>query len=236
VIRLGREPISSFNFEAGEILNIDKPARMTSFGVIERIRKWTQCRKIGHAGTLDPLATGVLLVCTGLATKRVSELVDLEKEYEGIVELGKITETDDAEGRILKQNRVPRFSTDELMTVLTRFTGEIKQVPPMYSAIKKNGRRLYKLARRGEVIPRDARNVRVYEMTLLEWQSPCLRVRVRCSKGTYIRALARDIGEQLGTGGYLKTLRRTRVGPYRVEEGYSVDMLRELLLAEHESI
>lgn len=236
MIRLEREPISSFNFEAGEILNIDKPAGMTSFGVVERIRKWTQCRKIGHAGTLDPLATGVLLVCTGLATKRVSELMDLEKEYEGIVELGKTTETDDAEGRVLKQNHVPLFSTDELMTVLTNFTGEIEQVPPMYSAIKKNGRRLYKLARRGEVIPRDTRNVRVYEMTLLKWQNPCLRIRVRCSKGTYVRALARDIGEQLRTGGYLKTLRRTRVGPYCAEDGYSLDMLRELLLAEHESI
>ena len=231
-----REPFAPFNFEAGEVLNIDKPAGMTSFSIVERIRRWTRCKKVGHAGTLDPLATGVLLVCTGLATKRVSKLMELEKVYEGTIELGKSTETDDAEGKVLKHVRVPTFSQEDLVPILKKFEGEVEQVPPMYSALKKDGQRLYRLARRGEVVPREPRRVRIYELELLEWQRPFLRVRVRCSKGTYIRALARDMGEQLGTGGYLKTLRRTRVGRYCVEDAYSLEALRELLFVRDESL
>jgi len=231
-----REFVPVFDFENGEILNIDKPAGLTSFGVVKRIRQWTGCRKVGHAGTLDPLATGVLLVCTGRATKRVSELMGLEKEYDGTVELGKTTETDDAEGKIIRECRVYPFSTDEIESVLRIFVGSIDQIPPMYSALKQNGRRLYQLARKGKIVPREPRKVEVHEITLLEYKRPLLRIRVRCSKGTYIRALARDIGEQLGSGGYLKNLRRTRVGPYNVDEGYSLEKLQEWFSVKYESV
>ena len=231
-----RESLETFDFEAGEILNVDKPEGITSFGVVERIRQWTRCRKVGHAGTLDPLASGVLLVCTGLATKRVSEFMALEKEYEGTVVLGKTTETDDAEGKILQIAHVPAFTEENITSTLRRFEGEIDQVPPMYSALKRNGRRLYQLARQGEVVPREPRKVHVYKLKLLEWKNPFLRIRVRCSKGTYIRALARDIGEQLSTGGYLTALRRTRIGTYTVEDSYSLVALQALFVEKYEHI
>lgn len=206
---------------------------MTSFDVVRRIRRWTGCRKVGHAGTLDPSATGVLLVCTGLATKRVSELMHLEKEYEGTIELGTATDTDDAEGRVLKQAPVPRFVLGDIASVLKKFEGEIAQIPPMFSALKQNGRRLYKIARRGEVVFREPRKVQVYALNILEWERPFIRVRVRCSRGTYIRALARDIGDALNTGGHLKTLRRTRIGSYSSEDSYSLETLKEIILMNY---
>lgn len=227
-------PISEIDFEAGAVLAIDKPANITSFGVVDRIRRWTGCRKVGHAGTLDPLATGVLLVCTGPATKRVSELMELEKEYEGTIELGTTTETDDAEGSVTGRYTVPPLSRDEILSILERFQGFIDQIPPMYSALKKNGSRLYRLARRGMVVPREPRKVTIHEIKLLDWKPPLLSIRVRCSKGTYIRALARDIGEQCGTGGYLKTLRRTRIGPHRADDAYTLETLREWLIVQHD--
>ena len=227
-------PISEIDFEAGAVLVVDKPAGITSFGVVHRIKKWTGCRKVGHAGTLDPMATGVLLVCTGPATKRVSELMELEKEYEGTVELGMTTETDDAEGKVTGRCDVPPFSREDILAILEGFQGFIDQIPPMYSAIKKNGSRLYRLARRGMVVPRDPRKVTIHEINLLDWKPPFLSVRVRCSKGTYIRALARDIGERCGTGGYLKTLRRTRLGPYRADDAYTLETLREWLVVRHD--
>ena len=226
----------NFDFEAGEILNIDKPAGVTSFRIVHKIRRWSHCRKVGHAGTLDPMATGVLLVCTGRATKRVSELMELDKEYEGVLELGTTTETDDAEGRVLARRDVPNLLREDLVVLLKKFEGSIQQIPPMYSAIKKNGRRLYRLARQGVVVEREPRNVQIHEIDLLAWQTPFVRFRIRCSKGTYIRALARDVGECLGTGGYLKGLRRTRVGPYRAEDGYSLETLKESLFCNHGSL
>ena len=203
---------------------------MTSFGVVAKIRAWTHCKKVGHAGTLDPFASGVLLVCTGKATKRVSELMELEKEYEGVIELGKITETDDIEGKILQRRPVPSFSLEDIKSVLKKFVGEIDQIPPMYSALKKNGVRLYKLARKGKVVHREPRKVNIYEIELLEWNNPFLKIKVKCSSGTYIRALARDIGENLGVGGYLKILCRNRIGTYTIQDSYSLNELEELLL------
>ena len=225
-----------FDFEGGEILNIDKPGGLTSFGVVERIRRWTGCRKVGHAGTLDPLATGVLLICTGRATKRVSEFMEMEKEYEGTVELGITTETDDGEGKIKGRSEVPQFTRDEIETIVKHLQGTIGQIPPMYSALKKDGQRLYKLARQGKVVHREPRKVTIHEIVLMKWENPDLHIRVRCSKGTYIRALARDIGKRCGTGGTLKSLRRTRVGPYRVEDAYLVNTLKAWFAVKHECI
>ena len=199
------------------------------------IRRWTGCKKVGHAGTLDPMATGVLVVCTGKSTKQVSSLMGLEKVYEGVIELGKATDTDDLEGRVISEKEVPDLSVSDIEAVLNQYRGQIDQVPPRYSALKKNGKRLYQLARQGIHVEIQPRKVMIYDLTLLDWQFPCLYIRVRCGKGTYIRALARDIGQQLGTGGYLKQLRRIRIGQFHVDKAWSLDQFKTLI-TEDESI
>lgn len=218
------------DFDEGVLLNIDKPLSMTSFGVVERIRRWTRCRRVGHAGTLDPAATGVLLVVTGKATKRACHLMELDKVYEGTINLGKSTDTDDREGRILEEKPVPNFSKAKIEDVLLEFQGEINQIPPVFSALKKNGQRLYKLARKGQTVEPEPRKVRVYHISLLALSLPLIKIRVHCSKGTYIRALARDIGQRLDTGGFLSDLRRTRVGRYTVEDAWSLMTLQDVLV------
>lgn len=219
----------TFDFEAGEILNIDKPAGITSFGVVHRIRKWTHCKKVGHGGTLDPMATGVLLIFTGKATKQVPQFMDLSKVYEGTIELGKTTDTDDVEGQLIETRPVPEYDENRLRSVLESFLGEIEQVPPMFSALKKDGQRLYKLARKGQVVHREPRKVTVHSIELLSCQWPSFRVRIACSKGTYIRAIARDIGHLVGTGGILTALQRTQVGPYHVDEAYSLEAFEQMM-------
>jgi tRNA pseudouridine55 synthase len=226
----------TWQFEAGEVLNIFKPSGLTSFDVVRRIRNWSKCRKVGHAGTLDPMATGVLIICTGRATKRVCEIMDLEKEYIGVIELGKSTDTDDYEGKILFQTEVPRFTQDDIITALGQFEGDIYQVPPMYSAIKYKGRKLYQLARQGIVINREPRNVTVYQVTLLDWINPNVRVLVRCSRGTYIRALARDLGIVLKTGGVLKELCRTRIGSFSIKNSLSLKSIEKQIMVGREHI
>ncbi len=220
-------PIS---FECGEIINIDKPVGMTSFQVVKMIRRWTGCKKVGHAGTLDPMATGVLLVCTGKSTKQVPSLMGMEKVYEGTIQLGRVTDTDDAEGKILSRSDVPGFSMSEIENILKDYCGEIDQVPPQYSALKRNGKRLYKLARQGIQVKLQPRKVTVHEIRLLSWASPFIRIRVRCGKGTYIRSIARDIGVQLKTGGYLSALRRIRIGSFHVDKAYQLDQFKSMVM------
>ena len=220
------------DFENGRILNVDKPMGLTSFGVVRKVRSWIGCRKVGHAGTLDPMATGVLLICTGRSTKQVDTLMGLDKVYEGTITLGRTTDTDDAEGIVVAEHEVPDFSEDVLRSTLQSFQGDILQIPPMFSALKKDGKRLYKLARKGITVERAPRRVHVKEIAVLDWDRPNLRIRVHCSKGTYIRSLARDIGATLKTGGTLTALRRMRVGSYRVEDAFSLTSL-ELLIREY---
>ncbi len=208
------------------VFNVNKPMGLTSFGVVKRIRHWTGYKKVGHAGTLDPLATGVLIVCTGQATKQISRYMNMAKEYQGLIELGKQTTTDDGEGEVIEYKPVPELLSNDILSALFQFVGEIKQVPPQYSAVKWKGRRAYRLARRGQYIPLKARYVDIYDIQLLNWKSPFLSIRVNCSTGTYIRALARDIGNCLGTGGYLKALVRTRVGPFTIENSQSLDQIK----------
>lgn len=206
-----------FHFHEGEILNVNKPTGITSFRVVQMIRKWASCRKVGHAGTLDPLATGVLLVCTGKATKQVSRLMQMEKTYRAVVRLGVQTDTDDTEGAVLEERPVKAFTKRDISKALKRFEGEIMQIPPRYAAIKKNGKPLYRWAREGVEVERDPRPVRIRRIELIEWKKPDITMKVHCSSGTYIRALARDVGEILGTGGMLLELCRTAVGPYHIE-------------------
>jgi len=198
------------------VLNIDKPDGITSHDVIYQIRRVAGLRRVGHAGTLDPLATGVLLVCLGRATRLVEYLVGQPKTYEAAIRLGQSTNTYDAEGDVVAE-RPLTFTPTDVTHALAQFRGDIEQVPPMYSAIKKDGQPLYKLARRGEKVELEPRPVTIYELDMLAFEPPILKLRVTCSSGTYIRSLAHDLGEVLGCGGHITALRRTAVGNFSLD-------------------
>ena len=224
-----REPKLSFDFELGEILNINKPVGWTSFDVVKKIRGQLNIKKVGHAGTLDPFATGVLLICTGRATKKVEDLMNLKKEYIARIEFGKTTDSYDLTGTIVSERSADNLELENINQVIKQFHGEIYQTPPMYSAVKVNGERLYKLARRGEVVERKPRKIRIYQTDVIDFRNPFLKLRIVCSRGTYIRALANDMGEILGCGGYLTSLTRTRVGDYKLEDSFEIkDLIREI--------
>jgi len=218
-----------FNFEAGEILNINKPKGWTSFDVVKKIRNLIGIRKVGHSGSLDPFATGVLLVCTGRATKRVPELMRLTKEYIGEIWLGIITDTLDETGKIIDQKPVNVLTLEAVTRVCNQFCGEIDQIPPMFSALKVNGVRLYRLARKGQTIKVNPRRVTIHSLDILSFNSPMLKIKVVCSKGTYIRALARDIGNTLKCGGHLKTLCRTKIGDFSIANAWSIQEFAEYI-------
>ena len=219
----------------GEIFYIDKPLRWTSFDAVKRIRSVLARRsgkkrlKVGHAGTLDPLATGVLIVCTGRATKRIDELQAHEKEYVAEITLGATTPSFDLETEI--DATYPHEHIDRALidSVLPQFTGNIMQVPPAFSACKVDGRRAYKIARKGRQPDLKAKELVISEIEVLDWTSPRLTLRVVCSKGTYIRALARDIGAALGSGAHLSALRRTRVGDVSIDKCITVPEMVEML-------
>ena len=214
------------------ILNIDKPTGMTSHDVVNRVRRATGTRRVGHAGTLDPLATGVLLVCVGRATRLVEYLVGQQKVYEAIVRLGQTTDTYDADGEVV-QERPLSFTPPNLENALNQFRGEIEQIPPMYSAIKQNGQPLYKLARQGKEVERKTRHVTIYDLAVVNWEAPNLTLRVTCSSGTYIRSLAHDLGEVLGCGGHITMLRRTAIGDFAAETAVSLADLTTENLPTH---
>jgi tRNA pseudouridine55 synthase len=207
----------------GGLLNIDKPAGWTSHDVVAKFRSLLNVRRIGHTGTLDPMATGVLLLCVGATTKMARFLVGLEKEYLGTMRLGAESDTLDGQGRISRGSE-PLSPTDvEIREVFQRFTGKLRQIPPMYSAVKHRGQPLHRLARQGRSVPRKSRTVFIRSLDLVDHRPPRVTFRVVCTSGTYVRVLAADMGRQLGTGAYLETLRRLRVGPFRVEDALTVD-------------
>lgn len=206
------------DFLAGEVLYFDKPYRWTSFDVVGRVR-WQLCRKlgvrklkVGHAGTLDPLATGVLTVCTGRATKRIGELQYATKEYVATIRLGATTPSFDLEKPIDATYPTEHITREMVEETLQKFTGTIQQIPPAFSACKVDGKRAYKIARKGNEVELKPKTLQIDEMELLDCSLPDITIRIVCSKGTYIRALARDIGFSLQSGGHLTALRRTRVG------------------------
>lgn len=207
-------------------LNIDKPAGITSHDVVARVRRLAGQRRVGHAGTLDPLATGVLVVALGGAT-RLIEYVQNEtrKRYLAVVRLGVTTATDDAEGAPLAERPVPPLAAGDIERTLAGFRGEIMQTPPAYSALHLQGHRLYDLARAGVVVDIPPRPVIIEQLHLVRWEPPLLTLDIACGKGTYIRSLARDIGAALGCGGHLAALRRTAVGPFRIEDAVALDLL-----------
>ncbi len=209
------------------VVNLDKPANMTSQQAVTLVKRALRVRKAGHAGTLDPIATGVLLVCTNEATKITRFLSELEKEYVCELKLGEKTDSCDSTGRVITQRDCSHVREEDLRRTLVNFTGDIRQTPPMFSAIKIGGERLYDLARRGISVERPERSVFVREIELVSYRPPYATLRVVCSKGTYVRALCDDIGEALGTGAHMTALTRTRVGRFCAEDAVTLSELSE---------
>jgi tRNA pseudouridine55 synthase len=207
------------------VVVVNKPSGPTSFDVVRRVKGLFKAKRVGHTGTLDPTATGVLPICVGEATKVAGFIADGEKEYEATVRFGQITDTQDAAGRVLETRPVEGLTEDRVREALRSFVGLIEQTPPMYSARKIEGKRLYELARAGEEVEREPRTVNVDEARLTFFQPPDCGIFVRCSKGTYLRTLAHDLGALLGPGAHLRELRRVRVGPFGIDESVGLDEL-----------
>lgn len=210
------------------IFLLDKPLQMTSNGALQRVKRLFGARKAGHTGSLDPLATGMLPICFGEATKFSQYLLESDKSYHVTIQLGVKTRTGDAEGDVIATKPVRDFSLDELQSVLNRFKGDIQQIPPMFSALKHQGKPLYELARRGIDIPREPRTVRIHELQLLDCKNDFLRLAIVCSKGTYVRTLAEDIGEELGCGAHVSALHRPYVLPYSQTKMVTLSELESL--------
>ena len=208
-------------------LLIDKEQGMTSFAVVSALRKILHTKKIGHTGTLDPMATGLLLICVEKGTKAVSVMPESTKTYEAEMLLGVSTDTEDITGEIIEEKAV-NVTEDEIIKLFPRFIGEMDQIPPMYSAKKVNGQKLYDLARKGEVIERKPSHITIHDIEILEINLPKVRFSVKCSKGTYIRTLCKDIGEALGTLATMTSLRRTDTEGFTVNDAYTLDQLREM--------
>ncbi len=214
------------------IINVFKPTGMTSFDVVRIIKKISHIKKVGHAGTLDPEASGVLPVCIGKATKAIDYIMGDFKIYETQLKLGITTDTYDREGKILSESEV-NASDFEITQAINSFIGEIKQVPPMYSALKVNGKKLYELARAGIEIEREARAITIYDIEISSIEIPYVKFRVKCSKGTYIRSLCYDIGELLNCGGMMWNLQRTATGQFHIEDAINIVDLNEENINEH---
>ena len=211
----------------GGVLVIDKPAGWTSHDVVAKARGLTGIRQIGHSGTLDPMATGVLVLCLGKATRLLEYLTGLPKTYLAGITLGSATDTYDATGTVIFQHPLPELTLEALERALDAFRGEIMQTPPAYSAIKRNGEAQYKRARRGETVELDPRPVTVYELTLMEFDDGVIQIRITCSAGTYVRSIAHDLGEVLGCGAHLSSLRRLAVGPFGIDQAVTLQQMAE---------
>jgi tRNA pseudouridine55 synthase len=217
-------------FERGQVLLIDKPLDWTSFDVVRKLRRLVRTKKVGHAGTLDPLATGLLILCTGKFTKRINDYMRQEKEYTGTVTLGAFTPTYDLESEPVSFGDYSGLTLLQVREMIAaRFVGEIMQVPPAHSAIKVGGKRVYELARKGMEVKLEPRRLVISAFEITEFRLPEVSFRVVCSTGTYIRSLANDLGAALGCGGYLSGLRRTRIGAFRVEEAMTVEGAEEYI-------
>jgi tRNA pseudouridine55 synthase len=218
-----------FDFQAGEVILIDKPKGWSSFKAVRKIRSAVNVKKVGHAGTLDPMATGLLIICTGKKTKSISEYQGMYKVYEGTITLGKSSPSMDTETEITEV-KIPEGVTEErILAEKEKFTGRIKQVPPMFSALKVNGKPLYKMARQGKEIKREPREIEIYEFQIKKIDLPDIFFRIKCSAGTYIRSIASELGDNLGCGGLLSRLRRTAIGSNNVEDAFLPDEFIEIL-------
>lgn len=210
------------DFVTGEILLFDKQMYKSSFDIVYKVRKATGVQKVGHAGTLDPRATGLIIICTGRKTKEINEFLNLEKTYTGTISLGKTTPSFDTESHFDSEVGVEGITDEMILKAKEKFTGVILQTPPMYSAIKKNGTALYHYARRGLEVERTSREINIYNFAITEIKLPDVTFEITCSKGTYIRVIAHEFGAELGCGAYLKDLRRTKVGEFNVEDAMMI--------------
>jgi len=226
----------SLSFLEGKILLIDKELNWTSFDAVNKIRIILKNRlgikkiKVGHAGTLDPLATGLIIVCTGKMTKKITSYQDLDKEYVAVIKLGETTPSFDLESQVDKTFSTDHITKEKLVDVLQRSVGEIDQVPPLFSAKYINGTRAYEYARKGSDLELKAQKIKIFSIELINFDLPFVKVKINCSKGTYIRALARDIGKALECGAYLSELRRTRIGTFNVNDAISIDDFEKSLI------
>jgi len=220
--------IHSLDFEKGEILLVDKPLNWTSFDVVHRVRDLFHVKKVGHAGTLDPKATGLLILCTGKKTKEIDTFTGQEKEYEGIMQLGATTVSFDSETPEQDQKDFLRIDEKQILDVFSTFVGVQLQIPPMYSALKYGGKPLYKYARKGRSLERQPREITISEFTLIKMDLPLVYFRVVCSKGTYIRSVVDECGKKLLCGAYLKELRRTRIGSLSLQQALQIEDLHSL--------
>ena len=209
------------------IINIDKPTGWTSFDVVKKVKKITKHKKVGHGGTLDPFASGVLIIGTESDTKKLTEVTNSDKAYEAQLELGKTTNTLDIEGEVINTKEIPEFDSLKIESVLNKFLGKQKQIPPMYSAKKHKGVRLYKLARKNITVEREDIEISIHNIELVDFTKNVIRFIVECSKGTYVRVLGKDIANKLKTVGYLTALKRTRVGDYLINDSLTIDGFRD---------
>ena len=219
--------------EEGTIILINKELRWTSFDVVKKIRNLIQVKKVGHAGTLDPLATGLLIVCSGKKTKQINIFMDLEKEYTGTMVIGKTTPSVDLETEINSEKSIEHISEEDVYSTALKFIGKLMQVPPMYSAIKKDGQPLYKMARKGEMVKIEPREVEAKEFEITGINFPEIQFRLVCSKGFYVRSLVYDFGKSLGVGAYMSQLERTRIGNFKLEDAQTVEEFKKSIEIEN---
>jgi tRNA pseudouridine55 synthase len=220
----------SFDKPINGLIIVDKPMGMTSNRCLQKVRQLFRAQKAGHTGSLDPLATGVLPLCFGEATKISQFLLESDKIYSATIKLGIATDTGDSEGAVISSSEVPDFDPATIDQVVQSFTGSIDQVASNYSALKQNGVPLYKLARAGKKIEPKSRKITIHYIKILAWNSPDIDIEVSCSKGTYIRSLAEDIGAKLGTGAHITALRRLKAGPFKLEQSYTIESLQAMQL------
>ena len=219
-------------YNNGQTLLVDKDLDWTSFDVVKKIKNIIKCKKVGHAGTLDPLATGLLIICTGKNTKKINEIQNQDKVYTGEFILGKSTPSHDLETEFNSQKDIKNITSDRIDEVSKRFVGEQLQRPPKFSAVKVNGKRAYEYARDNEEVKIKEKNINIYEFKITEFNLPNISFKISCTKGTYIRSIARDFGEKLGCGAVLSKLRRTEIGNYNVEDAFKVNDLADKLKKE----
>lgn len=222
ITRQTKDP-QSLDYLSGQVILIDKPVNWTSFDVVSKIRKLIKVKKVGHAGTLDPLATGLLIVCTGKKTKEISDYQEKRKKYTGIITLGKSSPSMDLATDVTEKILPDNLTQDKIIEVRNKFLGKILQVPPMYSAVKHKGKALYKFARAGKEVEREPKQVEVFSFEILKIDLPDIHFEIVCSKGTYIRTIANDFGNELNCGGILSLLRRTEIGEYKVDDAYEMN-------------
>jgi tRNA pseudouridine55 synthase len=230
MITKGTINFEGLDFQEGQVILIDKPTHCSSFKVVRKIRQASGVKKVGHAGTLDPMASGLLIIATGKKTKSIQEYQCLSKTYSGTITLGKRSASMDLETEIISKTSVAHITEEDIHEVRDKFIGIIQQIPPMYSAVKYKGKSLYHFARKGKEIKREPREISISDFTIEKVNLPEIIFEITCSKGTYIRVIANDFGEKLGCGGLLSSLRRTKIGNYSVEDALTVDEFVERCL------